>query len=64
MAGTQSVVRRGGHPAAGPLAVEFSLVLTRTIEAIKDDPSQLRNAIYELARIKLQKEKHTSKIPG
>src|SRR4051794_9594001 len=36
--------------------VDFSLVLSRTIQSIKDDPAQLRNAIYELARIKLQRE--------
>jgi hypothetical protein len=37
-------------------AVDFSSVLARTIESIRQDPAQLRNAIYELARIKLQKE--------
>jgi hypothetical protein len=36
-------------------AVDFSGVLTRTIESIRDDPAELRNAIYELARIKLQR---------
>jgi hypothetical protein len=36
--------------------VDFSLVLSRTIQSIKDDPAQLRNAIYELARVKLQRE--------
>lgn len=35
---------------------EFSVVLSRTIDSIKDDPAQLRNAVYELARIKLQRE--------
>ncbi|RXH10129.1 hypothetical protein [Bradyrhizobium guangzhouense] len=34
--------------------VEFALVLARTIEAVKSDPQQLRSAIYELARQKLQ----------
>src|SRR6478735_10796290 len=36
--------------------VDFSSVLSRTLQSIKDDPAQLRNAIYELARIKLQRE--------
>jgi hypothetical protein len=35
---------------------DFSIVLARTIESIQDDPAELRNAIYELARIKLQRE--------
>ena len=30
-------------------------MLARTIESIRDDPAELRNAIYELARIKLQR---------
>jgi len=42
--------------AANLPSVDFSSVLTRTIESIRDDPAQLRNAIYELARVKLQKE--------
>src|SRR6476661_8569822 len=36
--------------------VDFSSVLARTIDSVRDDPAQLRNAIYELARIKLQRE--------
>lgn len=34
--------------------VEFALVLARTIDAVKGDPEQLRSAVYELARHKLQ----------
>jgi hypothetical protein len=34
--------------------VEFALVLARTINSISSDPEQLRGAIYELARQKLQ----------
>jgi hypothetical protein len=34
--------------------VEFALVLARTIDSVKSDPEQLRSAIYELARQKLQ----------
>jgi hypothetical protein len=36
--------------------VDFALVLSRVIASAEDDPAQLRNIIYELARIKLQKE--------
>jgi hypothetical protein len=42
-------------PAKSP-EVDFALVLSRVIGSIKEDPVQLRNAIYELARIKLQRE--------
>ncbi|UFZ01801.1 hypothetical protein LQG66_21050 [Bradyrhizobium ontarionense] len=34
--------------------VEFALVLARTIDAVNGDPEQLRSAVYELARHKLQ----------
>ncbi|GLH76726.1 hypothetical protein SSBR45G_16340 [Bradyrhizobium sp. SSBR45G] len=34
--------------------VEFALVLARTIDAVSADPEQLRSAVYELARHKLQ----------
>jgi hypothetical protein len=36
--------------------LDFSLVLSRVIGSVKDDPAQLRNAVYELARFKLQRE--------
>jgi hypothetical protein len=36
--------------------VEFALVLARTIDSIKNDPEQMRSAVYELARQKLQKQ--------
>jgi hypothetical protein len=36
--------------------VEFAVILCRVIESIEHHPVQLRNAIYELARIKLRKE--------
>src|SRR5262245_3902924 len=36
--------------------VDFALVLSRVIASVEDDPAQLRNIIYELARIKLQEE--------
>jgi hypothetical protein len=43
-------------PVKGLPALDFSSVLARTIESIQQDPAQLRNAIYELARMKLQRE--------
>jgi hypothetical protein len=47
----------GKNLAARPLEVEFAVVLSRVIESIEDDPAPLlRNAVYELARIKLRKE--------
>src|SRR5438477_2394837 len=36
--------------------IEFALVLSRMIDAAHGDPAQLRNSIYELARVKLRKE--------
>ncbi|MES5486498.1 hypothetical protein QMZ05_27385 [Bradyrhizobium sp. INPA03-11B] len=38
--------------------VEFALVLARTIESVRSDPQQLRSAVYELARQKLQQLAH------
>ena len=36
--------------------LDFALVLARVIGSIENDPVQLRNVVYELARIKLQRE--------
>ena len=36
--------------------VDFAVVLSRVIGSIEEDPAQLRNAVYELARIKLRRE--------
>jgi hypothetical protein len=44
------------HPAERSLEVDFALVLSRTIDSIEHDPVQLRNAVYQLARVKLQNE--------
>src|SRR5215472_14676050 len=47
----------GRNLVARPLEVEFAVVLSRVVESIEDDPAPLvRNAVYELARIKLRKE--------
>jgi hypothetical protein len=44
------------HPAERSLEVDFALVLSRTIDSIEHDPVQLRNVVYQLARVKLQNE--------
>jgi hypothetical protein len=36
--------------------LDFSLVLARVIGSIENDPAQMRNVVYELARIKLERE--------
>jgi hypothetical protein len=38
------------------LAQDFSAVLLRIIESVKEDPTQIRNVIYEMARARLHKE--------
>jgi hypothetical protein len=45
----------GDKPTPAP-EVDFALVLSRVIGSVSDDPAQLRNIVYELARIKLQRE--------
>jgi hypothetical protein len=42
--------------AISSLEVDFALVLASTIDTIRGDPAQLRNAVYQLARIKLEEE--------
>jgi hypothetical protein len=49
-------VPSSNHLPANSLEVDFGIVLARMLENLKSDPSELRNAAYELARIKLQKE--------
>jgi hypothetical protein len=43
----------GQNVAARSPNGDFAVVLCRTIESIEHDPAQLRNAVYELARVKL-----------
>jgi hypothetical protein len=43
-------------------AIDLSSVIARTLASVRDDPAQLRNAIYELARVKLQKEAWASNM--
>jgi hypothetical protein len=42
-------------PAHSP-EVDFAIVLSRMLDDVKNDPAEMRNAVYELARIKLQRE--------
>jgi hypothetical protein len=42
---------------------DFSAVLLKTIESLKNDPAQFRNLIYEMARVQLQKEAWHSNPP-
>jgi hypothetical protein len=49
--------------AAKSSEVDFAIVLTRVITSIENDPAQLRNAVYELARIKLQTELSQREAP-
>ena len=46
----------GKNPSAKSSEIDFAIVLSRVIGSIENDPAQLRNAVYELARIKLQTE--------
>jgi hypothetical protein len=48
--------REGQGRAVDVPVIDLSSVITRTLEAVREDPAQLRNAIYELARVKLQKD--------
>src|SRR6266446_9269990 len=49
--------------AARSQEVDFAVVLCRVIESVEHDPAQLRNAVYELARIKLQREASRKNSP-
>lgn len=54
---TEDSVPAGRTPDLAPLPeVEFALVLSRMIESVKGDPEGLRQAVYELARYKLQEQ--------
>jgi hypothetical protein len=44
--------------------VDFALVLSRVIASAEDDPAQLRNIVYELARIKLEEEMSRRSSPS
>lgn len=48
-----SRTNRVDHSVANSPEVDFALVLARTIDSIMNDPSLLRNTVYELARTRL-----------
>ena len=52
------VVKMGESPPAAQTLpeVEFALLLSRTINALNDDPALLRSSVYELARVTLWKD--------
>jgi len=55
MSSELSQPRSNALPAEPP-EDEFSLVLLRVIQSMREDPAILRNAVYELAKIQLQRE--------
>jgi hypothetical protein len=44
------------RPELASLEVEFALVIARMIDSLKNNPEDMRHAIYELARYKLQEQ--------
>jgi hypothetical protein len=46
----------GRNCADRALQADFRVVLSRVIDSIENDPTQLRHAVYELARMKLRRE--------
>ena len=46
------------HDHVEPVAneVRFALVIARTIDTVKNGPDHMRQAVYDLARYKLQKQ--------
>jgi hypothetical protein len=56
MASEPQEIVSGKNLAAKSSEVDFAIVLSGVIASIENDPAQLRSAVYELARIKLQTE--------
>src|SRR5262245_58095629 len=46
----------GRNSADRALQADFRVVLSRVIDSIETDPTQLRHAVYELARMELRRE--------
>jgi hypothetical protein len=44
------------QPAPASNEVQFALVIARMIDTVKNDPEHMRQAVYELARYKLQEQ--------
>lgn len=45
------------------MAVDYYAILSRAIEAAKDDPGKTRRAIYNMARISLDREAVAGRMP-
>src|SRR5215471_13795024 len=56
MASEPQEIVGGKDLASKSSEVDFAIVLSRVIASMEKDPAQLRSAVYELARIKLQTE--------
>lgn len=56
--------KTGFNPSNSPSPeLDFAIVLARVIEAVKQDPAELRNAVYDLARVKLHQQAWQSSPP-
>lgn len=58
--GTSAISEDGSKTPEGK-GIEFALVLARMIESVKSDPDQMRAAIYQLARHKLDEQVRSEK---
>ena len=56
-------IARPAPPVASTPAIDFAIVLARTIADLEKDPAQLRNVVYQLARVKLQQEAAQRDLP-
>ena len=59
----QEIASPAPPPAASTPAIDFAIVLARTIAEADKDPAQLRNVVYQLARVKLQQEAALRDLP-
>jgi hypothetical protein len=57
-------ISRSLNTSPDTLEVDFALVLSRLIESLKADPAEMRHVVYELARIRLQREARTKYRPA
>jgi hypothetical protein len=48
--------RKTEYLATNSPEVDFALVISRVIESVQANPDELRNVVYEVARVKLQRE--------
>ena len=56
-------IARPAPPVASTPAIDFAIVLARTIADLEKDPAQLRNVVYQLARVKLEQEAAQRHLP-